>query len=71
VSVRRRRATWTAPRRAAHVFSDETGRNAAPFQYGDYVGVAAAGGVAHPMWTDSRNLGRLAEEIYTNVLELP
>ena len=63
--------TWTLPRRAAHAFSDETARAASPFQYGDYAGVAAAAGVAHPIWTDSRRLGSLGEEIYANALQLP
>lgn len=62
---------WTPPRRAAHAFSNETVRAASSFQYGDYAGVAAAGGVAHPIWTDSRRLGTLGEEIYATALQLP
>ena len=38
----------------ASVASDETSYPAFSFQYGDYEGVAVAGGVAHPIWTDSR-----------------
>jgi hypothetical protein len=62
---------WTLPRRAAHAFSDATARAASPFQYGDYAGVAAAAGVARPIWTDSRRVGSLGEEIYANALQLP
>jgi hypothetical protein len=64
-------ATWTPPVRAATVFSNETVRGASPFEYGDYAGLAVAGGVAHPMWTDSRDLATLGEEIYTTALQLP
>ena len=64
-------ATWASPRRAATAFSDETRRIATPFQYGDYAGLAVAAGRAHPIWTDSRDLAALGEEIYTTVLELP
>jgi hypothetical protein len=58
--------TWTRPVHAASVPSDETQPGAA--QYGYYQGVAAAGGVAHPIWTDTRDLGLLDEEIYTAAL---
>jgi hypothetical protein len=34
-------------------------------EYGDYEGLAALNGMAHPMWSDSRDLTTLAEEIYT------
>jgi hypothetical protein len=66
-------ATWTPPQWAATAFSDETRRAAASFQYGDYAGLAVAGGRAHPIWTDSRDLASLGEEIYTTTLglELP
>ena len=63
-------ATWAPPQRAATAFSDETRRAASPFQYGDYAGLAAAGGRAHPVWTDSRDLAALGEEIYTTTLDL-
>jgi len=33
------------------------------FGYGDYEGLAVAGGAAHPMWTDSR--ARSGSEIWT------
>jgi len=60
--------SWSKVVRAASVASDETGRRAGPLQYGDYDGLAAAGGIAHPIWTDSRRLARLSEEIYTAAL---
>ncbi len=63
--------TWSKPRYAASVFSNETSRRATSFQYGDYAGVAAAAGVAHPIWTDTRNLAALGEEIYTTSLTSP
>jgi hypothetical protein len=54
--------------RAATVSSDETQPGADPRAYGDYEGVAATKGVAHPIWTDSRELADLGEEIYTTRL---
>jgi hypothetical protein len=63
--------TWQKPVPVASVFSDETVRTANRFGYGDYAGVAVAGGVAHPIWTDSRDLATLREEIYASRLELP
>jgi hypothetical protein len=60
--------TWATPVHAASVASDETQRAADLRQYGDYEGLAVAGGVAHPIWTDSRDLDTLAEEIYTTRL---
>jgi hypothetical protein len=54
---------WTPPVRAASVPSDATQADAD--QYGDYEGLAAWGGVAHPVWTDERNFLPLSEEIYT------
>lgn len=53
---------------AASVPSDETQPGADPREYGDYEGLAVANGVAHPVWTDSRDLPVLAEEIYTTRL---
>jgi len=57
---------WTRIARVASAPSDETARWASPLQYGDYVGLAATDGIAHPIWTDTRR-GRsaLREEIYT------
>lgn len=36
--------------------------------YASYDGLAVAQGVAHPIWTDTRRLGSLKEEIYTTRL---
>jgi hypothetical protein len=58
--------TWSSPAHAASAPSDETQPGAR--QYGYYQGVAAAGGVAHPIWTDTRDLSLLDEEIYTAAL---
>jgi len=60
--------TWARRVHAASIASDETGPGTDLRQYGDYEGLAVAGGVAHPIWTDSRNLATLAEEIYTTRL---
>jgi len=60
--------TWAQALPAASVPSDETQPGADPREFGDYQGLAVAGGVAHPIWTDSRNLATLAEEIYTTRL---
>jgi hypothetical protein len=59
--------TWRTPVRAASVPSDETLPDALG-HYGYHQGVAAAGGVAHPIWTDTRELADLREEIYTTSL---
>ncbi len=71
--------SWSLPVPAASVSSDETqttARHAALLrEYGDYTGLVATGGLAHPMWTDSRRLTTLdasfspyLEEIYTTML---
>ncbi len=60
--------TFAPPVHAASVPSDETQPGADSREYGDYQAVAAANGVAHPIWTDSRDLPDLAEEIYTTAL---
>jgi hypothetical protein len=60
--------TWAPRVRAASVPSDETQPGADLRQYGDYEGLAVANGVAHPIWTDSRDLRTFAEEIYTTRL---
>jgi hypothetical protein len=62
--------TWRRLVRAASVASDETQSGADVRQYGDYEGLAVANGVAHPIWTDSRDLRELGEEIYTRRLTL-
>jgi len=64
-------ATWAVPVPAATTYSNLTVKAATNFEYGDYAGLAVANGVAHPMWTDSRELATSAEEIYTTALELP
>jgi hypothetical protein len=60
--------TWATPIAVASVASNETKKPAIPFQYGDYEGLAVAGGVAHPIWTDGRNVASRGEEIYTRTL---
>ena len=62
--------TWRRLVRAASVASDETQAGADARQYGDYEGLVVSNGVAHPIWTDSRNLRKLGEEIYTTRLTL-
>ena len=59
--------TWRSPIRAATVPSDETLPDALG-HYGYHQGVAASGGVAHPIWTDTRELAGFREEIYTTSL---
>lgn len=54
--------------RVTDVMSDESAAN--PFaqandQYGDYEGIVAYGGVAHPVWTDGRFDQTLGEEVFT------
>jgi len=58
---------WSRTVRAASLFSDETQKGAS-YEYGYYQGHAVAGGVAHPIWTDTRKLATLNEEIYTSRL---
>jgi hypothetical protein len=60
--------TFARLMRAASIASDETQPEADARGYGDYEGVAAANGVAHPIWTDGRDLATLGEEIYTTTL---
>ncbi len=54
---------WTRPVPVASAPSDETQPGAR--QYGYYQGLAVANGVGHPIWTDTRRLAELGEEIYT------
>jgi hypothetical protein len=60
---------WTQPTAVASVASDEqlpgAFSNGLDSNYGSYEGLAAANGVAHPIWTDTRRLKRLGEETYT------
>jgi hypothetical protein len=60
--------TWVGPVPAAARTSNMSVAKASFFQFGDYQGLAVANGVAHPIWTDSRDLAALGEEIYTTVL---
>jgi len=65
---------WAGPVHAASVPSDERARGADSLhgkfkrEYGDYEGLAVAAGVAHPVWTDTRRLRTLSEEVYTTTL---
>ncbi len=46
--------------------SSRTRRRRAPsYEYGYYQGLVASHGIAHPIWTDTRKLPTLNEEIYT------
>ncbi len=57
-------ASWARPVRVASVPSDAT-QPGASGHYGVYQGLTALNGVAHPVWTDTRDLATLGEEIYT------
>jgi hypothetical protein len=60
---------WAIALPVASVRSDESRPPADILQFGDYEGLTVgADGVAHPIWTDSRNLATLGEEIYTTAL---
>jgi hypothetical protein len=60
-------ATWAPAIAVASVASNETQKKANAFEFGDYEGLAVGSdGVAHPIWTDSRDLAPLGEEIYTS-----
>jgi hypothetical protein len=65
---------WAAPVHAASVPSNERAYGADSIhgkfkrEYGDYEGLAVAAGVAHPIWTDTRRLRALREEVYTTTL---
>jgi hypothetical protein len=66
--------SWTASVHAASAPSNERLRGADSFhgsfkrEYGDYEGLAVSAGVAHPVWTDTRRLRTLGEEVYTTTL---
>jgi hypothetical protein len=59
--------TWSAPVRVALVASDETQTAANLWGFGS-TALVAANGVAHPMWTDTRTLVEVGEEIYVSTL---
>ncbi|TMK59202.1 MAG: hypothetical protein E6G60_15025 [Actinobacteria bacterium] len=59
-------ASWSPLVPVASAFSRVTRKTAdITFGYGDYEGLAVAGGVAHPMWTDARAANRTGSEIFT------
>lgn len=60
--------TWAAPVRVAASASDENETAANSNGYGS-TALAAAGGIAHPMWTDTRDILRVGEEIYASRLQ--
>jgi hypothetical protein len=59
--------TWATPVRVAFAASDETQTGANLRGYGS-TAVVAANGLAHPMWTDTRNMTERSEEIYASRL---
>jgi hypothetical protein len=65
---------WAAPVHAASAPSNERASGADSThgtfkrEYGDYQGLTVAAGVAHPIWTDTRRLRTLREEVYTTTL---
>jgi hypothetical protein len=59
---------WAKPSHAASVATDETQKGADTREFGDYEGLAVQNGIAHPIWTDSRDLKTRAEEIYSTTL---
>ena len=61
---------WSRVMKVATVPSDETTPGASEFGYGDYEGLVVAGGIAHPVWTDSRDLRARGEEIYAAAFPL-
>lgn len=69
--------TWSRVIGGASVPSNETVHgafNRAHFidnDYASYEGLAVSAGIAHPIWTDTRNLERAREEIYTTSLRAP
>lgn len=63
-SASRNGRTWSAPERAAAVSSDAGALLGDGVRYGLYAAVAAAGGVAHPVWIDTRRPD-LLEDVFT------
>lgn len=60
--------SWRRPIRVASEWSDATAEGRDRFEYGDYQGLGAAGGVAHPIWTDFRH-DTTAADPYTSILD--
>jgi hypothetical protein len=62
-------STWTTPLAAASQVSDATQPGMRTwFNFGEYQGIAAANGQAHPFWTDARAGGLNSTEIYATSL---
>ena len=61
--------SWAPVRRVASAASNERAAGADYGEYGDYESIVGAGGIAHPIWSDSRDLRRRAEEIFTARIE--
>jgi hypothetical protein len=59
---------WSSAVHAASDPSDEAQTGSDPLGYGDTEGLVAHGGVAHPIWTDSRHTVATDEDIYTAAL---
>jgi hypothetical protein len=59
---------WDSVVPVASVASNETVPRADGDEYGDYEGLAVRDGVAHALWSDSRDLTRYGEEIYAATL---
>jgi len=66
-SASRNGRRWAAPERAASAASDPGALLGDGASYGFYPGLAAGGGVAHPVWIDTRRI-ELLEEVYTAAL---
>jgi hypothetical protein len=60
--------SWARPVHAASAASDEAQTAASPVGYGDVQGLVAGGGVAHPLWTDTRKILANGEDLYTAVI---
>jgi hypothetical protein len=62
---------WSPVFPVASTRSNATISGASEFAYGDYEGLAVSDGVAHPFWTDMRDVGVRGEEIYTATVTPP
>lgn len=60
--------SWRRRIRVASEWSDATRDVRNRFEYGDYQGLAAAAGVAHPIWTDFRHEAT-APDPYTSIVD--
>jgi hypothetical protein len=68
---RTRARTWSPAVAASSRRSSMRVPSAGEFEYGDYQGLVAAGGTAHPAWTDARDLRARGAEIWTATLTPP